>query len=249
MTKVGFGIIGCGNIGPIHADAIAQVKGARLAAVSDVVEKSAQALAGKYGAEAYTDYRKLLDRKDVDAVCLCVPSGMRVEIGSQCAAAGKHILAEKPIEITTQRIDKLIAAADKAKVKLGCVFQMRFAEGSGLIRRAIEEGRFGRLVLGDAYVKWYRSQEYYDKGAWRGTRKFDGGGAMINQAIHQIDLLVWFMGNPRTVKAETRLMAHERIEVEDLAVAMIEFESGALGVIEGSTAIWPGHPARVEVHG
>ena len=249
MARIGFGIIGCGNIGPVHAEAISQVRGARLVAVSDVAERNALALAGKYSAAAYTDYRKLLERKDVDAVCLCVPSGMRADIGTVCAQAGKHILAEKPIEITTARADRLIAAAAKAKVKLGCVFQSRFAEGSILIRKAVAEGRFGRLVLGDAYIKWFRSQEYYGSGVWRGTRKFDGGGALINQGIHQIDLLLWFMGPVKWIRAETRLIAHEGIEVEDLACAQMEFANGALGAIEASTAIWPGHPARVEVHG
>ena len=249
MGRVGFGIIGCGNIGPVHAEAISQVRGAKLVAVSDVVEKSAQALAQRYGATAYTDYRQLLERRDVDAVCLCVPSGMRGAIGEACAEAGKHILAEKPLEITTKRIDRLIAAAERAKVKLGCVFQSRFADGSAHVRKAIDTGRFGRLVLGDAYIKWFRSQAYYDSSGWRGTRKMDGGGALINQAIHQIDLLLWFFGPAKWVRAETRLLAHERLEVEDLACAMLEFESGAMGVIEGSTAIWPGHPARVEIHG
>jgi predicted dehydrogenase len=249
MAVVGFGIIGCGNIGPIHAEAISQVPRARLVAVSDVVEQNAQRLAQKYSACPYADYRKLLERDDVDAVCLCVPSGMRADIGTECARAGKHILAEKPIEISTARSDRLIEAASKAKVKLGCVFQSRFAKGSLLIRKAIEQGRFGRLILGDAYIKWYRSQEYYRSGVWRGTRKFDGGGALINQGIHQIDLLLWFMGPAKWVRAETRLRAHEGLEVEDLACAQIEFVNGALGMIEASTAIWPGHPARVEVHG
>jgi len=153
MGKVGFGIIGCGNIGPIHADAISQVKQARLVAVSDVVEKSVKALSDRYGIDGYTDYRALLDRKDIDAVTLCVPSGMRLEIGKACAAAGKHILAEKPIEITTKRIDRFIAATEKAGVRLGCVFQSRFADGARHVRTAIEQGRFGRLVLGDAYIK------------------------------------------------------------------------------------------------
>ena len=249
MSKIGFGIIGCGNIGPVHAAALAEAKGAKLVAVSDVAEKSAKALAGKYGATAYTDYREMLKRPDLQVVNLCVPSGMRGEIGAVCAAAGKHIIAEKPLEISTKRIDALIAAAAKAKVKLACVFQSRFGTGSQLVHQAIRDNRFGRLVLGDAYIKWFRSQEYYDGGAWRGTRKMDGGGALMNQGIHQIDLLLWFMGPVKWVKAETRLLAHKGLEVEDLACAMIEFKSGAMGMIEGSTAIWPGHPARVEIHG
>lgn len=246
---VGFGIIGCGNIAPYHAEALKNTRGAKLVAVSDVVEKNVTALAERFNAVAYTDFRKLLERKDIDAVSLCVPSGMRLEIGAACAASGKHILSEKPLEVTTKRIDKLIAAVDKAGVMLGCVFQSRFADGPQLVRKAIDQGRFGRLVLGDAYIKWYRSPAYYASGAWRGTRKLDGGGALMNQGIHQIDLLLWFFGKVKKVQARTALVGHECLEVEDLACAQLEFESGAFGVIEGSTACWPGHSARIEVHG
>ncbi|MBI5095348.1 MAG: Gfo/Idh/MocA family oxidoreductase [Candidatus Hydrogenedentes bacterium] len=249
MSDVGFGIIGCGAIAPIHAESISKIKGARLVAVADVVERNAQSLADKYAAAAYTDYREMLARKDVHAVGLCVPSGMRAEIGEVCAAAGKHILAEKPLEVTTERIDRLIAAAGKAGVKLSCVYQSRFSDGALSIRKALDEGRFGKLVLGDAYIKWFRTQEYYNSGSWRGTRKLDGGGCLMNQGIHQIDLLLWFFGDVEQVYAQTRLVAHEHLEVEDLACAMLKFKSGALGVIEGSTAIWPGHSARIEVHG
>ena len=250
MSKVGFGIIGCGNIGPIHAEAIQQTADARLVAVSDVMEQNAKAMAENFSAEAYyTDFRRLLDRSDVDVVSLCVPSGMRAEMGELCAQAGKHILAEKPLEVTTERIDRLIKAADDAKVKLGCVFQYRFADGPAAIKKALDEDRFGRLVLGDAYIKWYRSDEYYRSGQWRGTRALDGGGALMNQGIHQIDLLLWYMGPATRVVAQTAAVAHDDIEVEDLACAMVTFKSGAMGVIEGSTATWPGHPARVEVHG
>lgn len=249
MSKVGFGIIGCGVIAPIHADAISAISDSKLVAVSDVVESNARALAEKHGATPYTDFKELLKRDDVHAVSLCVPSGMRLEIAEQCAAAGKHILAEKPLEVNGERIAKFIAAVDKAGVQLGCIFQYRFADGPLHIRRALDEGRFGKLVLGDAYIKWYRSQEYYDSGKWRGTRRFDGGGCLMNQGIHQIDMLLWFLGKPVKVTAQTALVGHTGIEVEDLACAMLQFENGAMGVVEGSTAIWPGHPARVEVHG
>ena len=249
MAKVGFGIIGCGNIAPYHAEAIGLVRGAKLVAVSDVVEQSARALAQRFSVEAYTDYKKMLARDDIDAVTLCVPSGLRTEIVRVCARAGKQILCEKPLEVTTKRIDRMIAATDAAGVRLSCVFQSRYADGPLRVRKAIDQGRFGRLVLGDAYIKWYRSQEYYDSGAWRGTRKLDGGGALMNQGIHQIDLLLWFFGNVTRVQARTATVAHEGLEVEDLASALLEFENGAFGVIEGSTACWPGHPARVEIHG
>ncbi|MBI4558601.1 MAG: Gfo/Idh/MocA family oxidoreductase [Candidatus Hydrogenedentes bacterium] len=249
MEQVGFGIIGCGAIAPIHAQSIAEIAQTRLVAVADVVEASARKLGAAHGAEIYTDYRRMLERKDVHAVCLCVPSGMRVEIAETCAQAGKHILAEKPLEVTSERIDRLIRAADRNRIKLGCIFQYRFAEDPRLIRQAIDAKRFGRLVLGDAYIKWYRSQEYYASGAWRGTRRLDGGGVLMNQGVHQIDLLIWFMGPVKRVTARTSLIGHKGLEVEDLACALLEFENGAMGSIEGSTAIWPGHPARVEVHG
>jgi predicted dehydrogenase len=248
-TPIGFGIIGCGNIAPMHAQSISEIDNATLVAVADVSQERAEALAGKYGAQAYTDYAEMLARDDVHAVSLCLPSGMRCEFGEACAAAGKHVLSEKPLEVTTERIDRLIAATDHAGVQLGCIFQSRFADSSRAIRKALDEGRFGKLVLGDAYIKWYRSQEYYNSGQWRGTKRLDGGGALMNQGIHQIDLLLWFMGNPVRVYGKKALVAHTGIEVEDIATATIEFENGALGVIEGSTAIWHGHPARVEVHG
>lgn len=249
MSEVGMGIIGCGAIAPIHAQSIVDIQDAKLVAVSDVVEESARKLADRFPAAVYTDYHELLKRDDIQAVSLCVPSGMRAEIAEACAKAGKHILAEKPLEVNSERIDRVIKAVDAAGVRLGCIFQYRFADGPAQIRKALDSGRFGRLVLGDAYIKWYRSQEYYNSGAWRGTRKLDGGGCLMNQGIHQIDLLLWFFGPVKTVTAQTALVGHTGIEVEDLACAMLTFENGAMGVVEGSTAIWPGHPARVEVHG
>ena len=197
----------------------------------------------------YTDYREMLERKDIQAICLCVPSGMRMEIAVACAEAGKHILSEKPLDVSTKRIDRIITATEKAGVRLGCIFQSRFADDSALIKKALDQGRFGTLVLGDAYIKWYRSAEYYASGAWRGTKKWDGGGALMNQGIHQIDLLQWFMGPVKTVQAQMTRRLHEGLEVEDTATAMLQFESGAFGVIEGSTAIFPGHAARIEIHG
>lgn len=249
MATIGYGIIGCGNIGPVHAAAINEVKGAKLLAVSDLVEASARKLADQYGADTYTDYSEMLKRDDIQAVSICVPSGLRVKIAEDCAKAGKHVLSEKPLEVTSKKIDRIIKATEDAGVLLGCIFQSRFSEDSQHIRKAIDQGRFGKLVMGDAYIKWYRSQEYYDSGAWRGTWKLDGGGCLMNQGIHYIDLLQWFMGPVKSVRATTALVAHEDIEVEDLACAMLEFESGAMGVIEGSTAIYPGHPARLEIHG
>ncbi len=249
MATLGFGIIGCGVISAIHAECIKKISGTKLIAVADVVAENAQKMADKYQVAAYSDYHDMLARDDVHAVSLCVPSGMRAEIAEACAAAGKHILSEKPLEVSTKRIDRILAAIKKHNVHLGCIFQSRYSDDSIMIKKAIESGRFGKLVLGDAYIKWYRSPEYYASGAWRGTRKLDGGGCLMNQGVHQIDLLLWFMGPVKSVQAQTTRRLHEGLEVEDLATAMLEFQSGAFGVVEGSTAIWPGHPARVEVHG
>ena len=172
-----------------------------------------------------------------------------MEPAVQAAQAGKHVLIEKPLEITTERCDAIIDACEKAGVKLGVTFQSRFHESSQLMKKAIDSGRFGTVTMGDAYVKWYRSQEYYDSGAWRGTWNLDGGGALMNQAIHSVDLLVWLMGDVAEISAMTATLTHERIEVEDVAVANLKFKSGALGVIEATTTAFPGSLKRIEISG
>jgi UDP-N-acetyl-2-amino-2-deoxyglucuronate dehydrogenase len=165
------------------------------------------------------------------------------------ARAGKHVIVEKPLEITLRRCDKIIRACSRAGVVLSTVFQSRFHPASIEMKRAVDQRRFGRLTLGDAVVKWYRTQDYYDSGQWRGTWKFDGGGALMNQAIHSVDLLCWLMGPVAEVRAQTALLAHQRIAVEDVAVATLLFENGALGIIEASTAVYPGYLKRIEIHG
>ncbi len=165
------------------------------------------------------------------------------------AAAGKHVIVEKPLEVTTERCDQIIDACDKAGVRLVAIFQSRFHESARLMKQAVDEGRFGTITMGDAYVKWYRSQEYYDSGAWRGTWKLDGGGALMNQAIHSVDLLLWLMGPVAEISAMTATLTHERIEVEDVAIANLKFKSGALGVIEATTTAYPGALKRIEIAG
>jgi predicted dehydrogenase len=159
------------------------------------------------------------------------------------------VIVEKPLEITLKRCDEIIRACDKAGVRLATIFPSRFHDASRQLKRAVEAGRFGRLTLGDAYVKWHRTQAYYDSGAWRGTWELDGGGALMNQAIHSVDLLQWLMGPVAEIRAYTATLAHERIAVEDTAVASLRFESGALGTIEATTAAWPGYLKRIELHG
>lgn len=249
MGKFKFGIIGAGVIGPFHAEAIRTIDEAELVAVASRSKEKAKAMGEKYGVDWYTDYRKLLERKDIDIVNICVPSGMHCKIGIDAAEAGKHIIAEKPIEVTLEKADRLIQTCREKEVKLAVIFQSRFEDDAQRLRKAVESGKLGRLVLGDAYVKWYRSQEYYDSGAWRGTWELDGGGALMNQSIHAVDFLQWIMGGVDTIFAHTATLAHQRIEVEDVAVATLTFKNGALGVIEGTTAAYPGYSKRIEVYG
>ncbi|HZN32680.1 MAG TPA: Gfo/Idh/MocA family oxidoreductase [Pirellulaceae bacterium] len=246
---IGFGIIGCGMISRFHAKAVADIKGAQVAACFDSFTSAADKFGAEIGCQVYHDLDAMLADKSVDVVTICTPSGVHMEPAVAAAKAGKHIIVEKPLDITLKRCDAMIAAADKAGVVLSTIFPSRFHESSQLLKGAIDKGRFGKLTMGDAYVKWFRTQEYYDSGAWRGTWALDGGGALMNQAVHSVDLLLWFMGPAVEVTAYTATLAHERIEVEDVAVATVKFASGALGVIEASTATWPGELKRIEISG
>lgn len=246
--KSRFGIVGAGVIGSLQADCIVSLKEAKLVAIADTSEKRAKNLAEKYGVTHYTDYKKMLERRDIDIVSVCVPSGYHSKIAVAAAEAGKNIIVEKPIEVTLEKADRIISTCKNKGVKLSVISQHRFNPGAVKLYRALKEGRFGKLILGDAYIKWYRSQEYYDSGNWRGTWKLDGGGALINQSIHTIDLLQWIMGPVDSIYANIATLAH-KIEVEDIATVLIKFKNGALGVIEGSTAIYPGQPERLEIYG
>jgi predicted dehydrogenase len=246
--KYGFGIIGCGVIAPFHARAIADLPNARLVAVADAVPERARDVATDFEVEALTP-DELLARMDVDVVCVCVPSGEHAEVGIRAAAAGKHVVVEKPIDVTLEAADRLIAACAERGVVLSVISQHRWDPGVRELKGLAESGRLGRLLLGDAIVKWYRTQQYYDSGSWRGTRTLDGGGALMNQGVHYVDLLQWVMGPVERVFARTRTSAHERIEVEDIAVAVLDFTGGAVGVLEASTAVYPGMSERLEVSG
>jgi len=246
---IGFGIIGCGMIAKFHARAIGEIRGAKLVACHNRTIEKASAFASEFGGDAYDNLEEMLARKDIDVVTICTPSGAHLEPGVLAAKAGKHVLVEKPLEVTLKRCDALLAACKAAGVRVGTIFPSRFHESSKLLKQAVEQERFGRITMGDAYVKWFRTQQYYDSGAWRGTWKLDGGGALMNQAIHSVDLLLWLMGNVTDVSASVATLAHERIEVEDVATATIRFANGALGVIEASTASFPGSLKRIEISG
>jgi predicted dehydrogenase len=248
--RIRFGILGCGVIGPHHARAIAALPDeAALVAVADRHLERAEKLSQQYRVPAYSGLDELLRLPDLDAVCICTPSGEHATHAVSVLDAGKHVVIEKPIDIRREAIERVRAARRSEAQKVAVISQHRFDTSSRIVRDAITQGRLGRLTVGTAQIRWWRSQEYYDSGAWRGTWALDGGGALMNQSIHTIDLLQWMMGPVVEVSAYTGLLAHQRIEVEDSAVAIIRFASGALGVIEGTTAAYPGLTARLEVHG
>ncbi|MFW5986047.1 MAG: Gfo/Idh/MocA family protein [Halanaerobiales bacterium] len=246
--KVRFGIIGCGVIAPVHAEAIRKAESAEFVACCDVIEERARKMAENEGADYYLDYHKMLAREDIDAVAICTPSGMHSDMTVDCAQAGKDVVCEKPLDIKKDKLDKMISACRKADVKLGGIFQRRTFAASRRIKKATEEGQFGKMVLGDAYLKYFRSQEYYDRAEWRGTRELDGGGALMNQGVHGIDLLQWLMGDVESVYARTDALVRD-IEVEDTAVINLKFKSGAFGVIEATTSVYPARPSNLYLHG
>ncbi len=245
----GFAIIGCGTISHFHATAITSLENAHLVGCYARSAAASQDFAAKHSCTAYSSLSDLLSEPTIDIVTICTPSGAHLEPALFAAKAGKHVVIEKPLEITVERCDKIIAACQQAGVLLSTVFQSRFHEAPRLLKQAIDGGRFGTLVLANAYVKWHRTQAYYDSGAWRGTWQLDGGGALMNQAIHSVDLLRWLMGPVRDVSAFTATLAHVRIEVEDTAIASLRFRNGALGTIEATTAAFPGSLKRIEVYG
>lgn len=247
LQPLNFAIIGAGNIGKIQAEAIQQIPEARVTVVCNRNEAAGRALADKTGATWVADYADAVARDDVDIVTICTPSGTHMEIAVAAAEAGKHLLVEKPIDISLARIDTMLAAVEKAGVVLACVFPLRFAQGVHKAKAAVEAGRLGRLTLADCYVKWFRPQSYYDSN-WRGTWELDGGGALMNQSIHNIDLLQWLAGPVKSIMAQSATLAHD-MQTEDTASALLTFEHGGLGVIQGATSCWPGDRARVELHG
>lgn len=243
-------IVGTGLAGGMHAGALVGVPGVTLHASVGRTREQAAAFAARYGAaRAYADLEGALADADVQAVHLCVPAHLHEPMALAVAAAGRHLLVDKPLARTVQEADRIIAACAAAGVRLGVCFQHRCLPLARQLRAGLDAGRLGRVFLGDAYVKWYRDDAYYHSRPWRATRSQEGGGALINQAIHSIDLLQWYMGPVAEVTGYTARAAHASIEMEDLGVALLRFATGALGVIEGSTATFPGFPERIELHG
>ncbi len=245
----GFGIIGAGMIASVHARALREIPGTSLVGVYSTTLQKREAFASKESCRAFNSLEEMLADPAIDIVCICTPSGAHQDPALACIAAGKHCLIEKPLEVTLEKCDRIIAAADAKGVKVGVVFPSRFYEQAMQLKKAVEASKFGDIVLGDAYVKWHRSEAYYKSNAWRGTWELDGGGALMNQGIHSVDLLQWYMGPVKRVQAFRANRRHKEIAVEDTVVASLEFENGALGNITCSTAIFPGELKRIEING
>lgn len=246
---IGFGIVGTGTIGAFHARAIQSLEDARLVGACDTNPQSLAAFREGFPVKGYADVEALADDPDISIVTICTPSALHVEPALAAIAAGKHVIIEKPLDVTLERCDRIIEAADKSGVIAACVFQNRFIDGARVLKQAIDAGRFGRLTLGDAYVKWWRTQDYYDGRSARGTLALDGGGALMTQAIHAVDLLQWYMGPVIEVSAFADTLGHERLHFEDVSVAALRFANGALGVIEAATAVYPGFFKKLEISG
>jgi predicted dehydrogenase len=248
---LGCAIVGCGMIARFHARALQEVAGARLLALVSRQQANGRKVNEELGlsCEVYADLAPVLARPDVHIVIITTPSGAHAEPAIAAAGAGKHVVVEKPLEISLERCDRVIEACDRAGVRLCTIFPSRFGDANRALKAVIEAGRLGRLTLGETTCKWWRPQSYYDEGGWKGTKALDGGGALMNQAIHNVDLLLWMMGPVTHITGFTATLAHERIEVEDTAVACLRFANGALGVIQATTSVYPGLPKTIGVHG
>ena len=246
-----FGIIGTGMIARVHAAAIAAMQEGTLHSICGRNGEAARTLAAAHCARTFDDIEAFLTDPELDIVTICTPSGAHREPALAALRHGKHVICEKPLEVTTARVDEMIDAASAAGKVLASVLNRRFTPAMDTFRKAVAAGRLARLTSASCHVKWFRDQAYYDSAAWRGTWALDGGGALMNQGIHAVDALLHLAGPVRAVQADTACLAHDGIEVEDIAVAILEFENGARGVIEAATccASQSGHPVRIQLCG
>jgi UDP-N-acetyl-2-amino-2-deoxyglucuronate dehydrogenase len=242
------GLIGGGNISETHARAALAIPGVAISAIYGTNMQNVERLARDYGGKAFTDYNAFLAHRPMDLVMIGSPSGLHAQQGIDAARRGMHVLTEKPIDITAARADELIAATRAANVKLGVMFQDRVKPDIRRLKQLIDSGALGKILFADARVKWYRPPEYYGKSKWRGTLALDGGGALMNQGVHTVDLLLWVLGDVARVQSRIATAMHP-IESEDTAAAILEFASGALGTLHATTAAYPGYQRRVEITG
>ena len=249
-ARTRFILVGAGVIGNVHSRVIVELSDQiDLVAVVDTHRDRAEKLAADHGAASFTSLAEALAVVETDVVSICTPTGSHGSGAIEALHAGKHVIIEKPAEVTLAKTDEIIAAQREAGTQVAVISQHRFDRSTEIAVEAIRNGSLGRLTSGIASVDWWRGQSYYDSGDWRGTWELDGGGALMNQGVHTVDLLVATLGRPVEVFAYTGTLAHQRIEVEDVAVGVVRFENGALGVLHATTAAYPGLSARLQVHG
>lgn len=244
-----FAIIGAGVIGKSHAKMLRQVEQGTLVAICDIIPEKAKALAEQYECNWYNSIEEMLENETIDIVTICTPSGMHADHTIQAVRAGKHVISEKPMDVTLEKARMMIEECRKANRKLAVISQHRFDAATIEVKKDIDDGKFGKVIVGNGAINWYRSQSYYDSGDWRGTWELDGGGALMNQGIHTIDVLQYLAGDIESVYAHCETMGHERIEVEDAAVATLRYKNGAIGTLVGTTCAFPGLSTRIEVFG
>jgi predicted dehydrogenase len=249
MAKtLGFGILGAGLVAPFHAKSLLNSKGGKLVAFCDMAKDRADKLATEYKVKAYYALDDMLQSPEIDVVNVCLPNHLHHDAVIQCAAAGKHVLTEKPPAMTLRETDSMLAACRKANVKFGCTVQCRVRKAIQAMKKAIDAGRFGKLLHADTYMKWFRTSEYYHSDAWRSSRK-SGAGVTVQHAFHYIDLLQYLMGPAKTVQARMNNLAHPTVQLEDTLLAIVDYANGAQGIVQASTALWPGTDIRVEING
>lgn len=249
MKKIiNFGVLGCGGIADFHAEAIENTDYAALTGAADNKFEYAKKFADKRNIKAYESYEDMLNDENIDAVCICTPSGCHADNAIAALKAKKHVVLEKPMAITLTDAEKIIDECQNSGCLLTVISQIRFSEDIRRVKALVEENAFGKIVFADLYMKYWRSAEYYSKSQWKGTKKFDGGGALMNQGIHGIDILLYIMGDAKIISSRIKT-AYHNIEVEDAAIAMVEFENGAFGTIEGSTCTYPGFERKIEIMG
>lgn len=247
--SVGFAVIGAGLVGPTHAQFASQAEGARLRVVCDLREDRGRPLAERLGADWLADYQTVMRRDDVDVVSICLPTALHLEVARAAAEAGKHVIVEKPIELNLARAWELIATCRRHGVKLTAIFNRRFMFGTRRAHDAVRKGELGRLLVADMLFKSWRPPEYYAASGWRGTWGLEGGAALINQGVHGVDLMTWIAGPIVRVQGYARHLRHQHIEADDTTIAVCEYASGALGIIECTTSVYPRQLDRIELHG
>jgi UDP-N-acetyl-2-amino-2-deoxyglucuronate dehydrogenase len=248
LKNVKIGLIGCGLIGEVHAKVINELRNAELIAAADTDELKTKKMSNLYGCTQFKSYRDMLLHSNIDMVSVCVPPSMHYRIVMDAATAGKHVIVEKPMDVSTDRADRMISECRKQRVKFSVIFQHRFDRVIRILKESVAEGRFGKLLMGTSNTIWYRDFDYYQKNPWRGTYA-NGGGALMNQAIHYIDLLQYIMGDIESVSAVCDTLSHKSIHVEDTGIAILKFKNGAIGTINGTTIAYPGLYSELNIYG